>query len=63
MDGGLPPLVRKLRILVETLAICGKSDFFEGIFEHGIFHGISNFQENKPLKIKDKIGLFIIEWE
>jgi len=41
MDGGLPPLVRKLRILVEPLAIYGKSDFSEGIFEYGIFHGIT----------------------
>jgi len=37
MDSGLPPLVRKLRILVEPLPIYGKIDFFEGIFEHGIY--------------------------
>ena len=43
MDSGLPPLVRKLRILVEPLVIYGKSDFFEGISEHGIFHGITNW--------------------
>lgn len=42
MDCGLPPLVRKLRILFEPLTIYGKSDFFEGIFEHGIFHDIIN---------------------
>jgi hypothetical protein len=35
----------------------------EEITEHGIFHGITVKQENKPLKIKDKKGLFIIEWE
>jgi hypothetical protein len=34
-----------------------------GIFEHGIFHGIINWQENKSLKIKYKNGLFTIEWE
>jgi len=45
------------------LAICGKSDFFEGISEHGIIHGIINYPENKPLKIKDKKSLFTIEWE
>jgi hypothetical protein len=33
------------------------------ISEHGIFHGITNYQENKALKIKDKRGLFTIEWE
>jgi hypothetical protein len=33
------------------------------ISEHGIFHGIVIWQENKPLKIKAKNGLFIIEWE
>jgi len=33
------------------------------ISEHGIFHGISIYQENKPLNIKDKNGLFTIEWE
>jgi hypothetical protein len=36
---------------------------FEGISEHGIFHGITACQEGKPLKIKDKNGLFTIEWE
>jgi len=34
-----------------------------GISEHGIFHGIIDLQENKLLKIKDKKGLFTIEWE
>jgi hypothetical protein len=33
------------------------------ISEYGIFHGITNYQENKALKIKDKRGLFTIEWE
>lgn len=45
---------------------CSIGDFFEQfeeISEHGIFHGIINKQENKPLNIKDKKGLFIIEWE
>ena len=38
-------------------------EYFEGISEHGIFHGIIDLQENKSLKIKDKNGLFAIEWE
>ncbi len=63
MDSGLPPLVQMLKMLVESLAICGKSDFFQEISEHGIFHGITGLQENKPLIIKDKKGLLIIEWE
>jgi hypothetical protein len=37
--------------------------YFEEISEHGIFHGITNFQENEPLNIKDSNGLFTIEWE
>jgi hypothetical protein len=37
-------------------------EHFEGYSEHGIFHGITNYQENKPLNIKDKKGLFTIEW-
>jgi hypothetical protein len=37
--------------------------YFEGYSEHGIFHGIAVYRENKPLKIKDKNGLLIIEWE
>lgn len=36
---------------------------FEGFSEHGIFHGITVQKENKALNIKDKKGLFIIEWE
>jgi hypothetical protein len=63
MDSGLPPLVWELRILVEPLAICGKSDYFEGISEHGIFHGILDFTKNKPLIPIRKNSLFIIEWE
>ena len=39
------------------------SEHFEGFSEHGIFHGITNRQENKPLNVKDKNGLFTIEWE
>jgi hypothetical protein len=35
----------------------------EGFSEHGIFHGITVWQENKPLKRNDKTGLFTIEWE
>jgi len=35
---------------------------FEGFSEHGIFHGIIIFCKNKSLKMKDKNGLFIIEW-
>jgi hypothetical protein len=41
----------------------GKMKLFEEIPEHGIFHGITVWQENKPLNIKDKNGLFTIEWE
>ncbi len=42
MDSGLPPLVWELRILVEPLEIRGMSNFFQGFYEHGIFHGITN---------------------
>jgi len=38
-------------------------EHFEGFSEHGIFHGTTDWQENKPLNIKDKKGLFTIEWE
>lgn len=38
-------------------------EYFEGISEHGICHGIIDLQENKPLNLKDKKGLLIIEWE
>ncbi len=41
MDSGLPPLVWELRVLVESLTIYGKCAFFQGISEHGIFHGIT----------------------
>ncbi len=34
---------------------------FEGFSEHGIFHGITVWQENNSLKIKDKNSLLIIE--
>ncbi|MEW8289853.1 MAG: hypothetical protein AB2672_04925 [Candidatus Thiodiazotropha endolucinida] len=40
-----------------------KMKLFEEISEHGTFHGITVYQEYKPLNIKDKKGLFIIEWE
>jgi hypothetical protein len=40
-----------------------KLKLFEELFEHGIFHGIIDLQENKLLKIKDKKCLSIIEWE
>ncbi len=40
-----------------------KMKLFEEISEHGIFHGITDFKENKLLKTKDKEGLLIIEWE
>ncbi len=40
-----------------------KMKLFEEISEHGIFHGITVWQENKPLNIKGKKGLLIIEWE
>jgi hypothetical protein len=33
-------------------------EHFEGSSEHGIFHGITVYQENKSLNIKDKKGLF-----
>jgi hypothetical protein len=38
-------------------------EHFEGFSGHGIFHGITVYQENKSLNIKDKKGLFTIEWE
>jgi uncharacterized protein YbcV (DUF1398 family) len=38
-------------------------EYFERFSEHGIFHGIIDFGENKSLIIKDKNGLLIIEWE
>jgi hypothetical protein len=38
-------------------------EHFEGFSEHGIFHGITVWRENKPLNIKDKKGLFTIERE
>ena len=34
-----------------------------GISEQGTFHGITAWQGNKPLNIKDKNGLFIMERE
>jgi len=37
--------------------------YIEGFSEHGIFHGIAVWKENKPLNRKDKNGIFIIEWE
>lgn len=37
-------------------------EYFEGFSEHGIFHGITDYQENKLLKINNKNGLLIIEW-
>jgi hypothetical protein len=40
-----------------------RNPVFLGISVYGIFHGITVEQENKPLKIKDKKGLLIIEWE
>ncbi|PLY14510.1 MAG: hypothetical protein C0631_10405 [Sedimenticola sp.] len=39
------------------------SCIFKGLSEYGIFHGITIWQENKLLNIKDKKGLFTIEWE
>jgi len=41
----------------------GKMILLEEISEHGICHGITVYHENKPLNIKDKKGLLIIEWE
>lgn len=38
-------------------------EYFEGFSEQGIFHGITDFKENKPLIIIDKSGLFTLEWE
>jgi hypothetical protein len=38
-------------------------EHFEGFSGHGIFHGTTDWQENKPLNIKAKKGLFTIEWE
>jgi hypothetical protein len=36
---------------------------FEGISEQGIFHGITDLEENKLLIINEKNGSLIIEWE
>ena len=36
---------------------------FSEHFEDTSEHGITNWQENKPWIIKDKKGLFTIEWE
>jgi len=44
-------------------SICIFFEYFEGFSEHGIFHGITDYQENKSLIIKDKKGLLIIKWE
>jgi hypothetical protein len=41
----------------------GKMKFFEEISERGISHGSINCYENNSLMIKDKLGLFAIEWE
>jgi hypothetical protein len=38
-------------------------EYFKGFSEHGIFHGINNYSESKSLNIKDKNGLYTIEWE
>jgi len=48
---------------IECLRINGKLKLFEGISELDIFHGITDLQENKPLNISNKNGLFTIEWE
>jgi hypothetical protein len=34
-------------------------EYFEAFSEHGIFHGIPIWQENKPLNIKGKNGLLM----
>ena len=44
-------------------SVCKFFEYFEGFSEHGIFHGIAVYQENKPLIIRDKNCLLIIEWE
>jgi len=31
-------------------------EHFEGFSEHGVFHGITNYKENKPLKKKTKMA-------
>jgi len=44
--------------------VCNRQLFehFEGFSEHGIFHGITVYQENKSLNIKKINGLFTFEW-
>ena len=37
--------------------------YFEGFSMHGIFHGITGCQENKPLITNDNIGLLRMEWD
>jgi hypothetical protein len=39
------------------------SSILKDFSEHGIFHAITDWRENTPLNIKDKKGLFAIEWE
>ncbi|MCG7888196.1 MAG: hypothetical protein JAY75_24310 [Candidatus Thiodiazotropha taylori] len=54
---------KKVSVLEFSSRSVEKMNFFEEISEYGIFHGIAVYQENKPLNIKDKKGLFTIEWE
>ena len=63
MDSGLPPLVWELRILVEPLVICGKSDFFKEFLNMVFFMVLPLTSIIKLLIITCKNGSFTIEWE
>jgi hypothetical protein len=52
-----------LGVVVWQRSIGYFSEHFEGFSEHGIFHGITNYQEHNSLNTKEKNGLFAIEWE
>jgi len=56
-------LSKSLRWFDHHYSIDNFFSHFEGFFQHGIFHGITILQESKLLKIRDKKGLLIIEWE
>ena len=58
----------KARKIAQEVAVWQRSignfsEHFEGISEHGVFHGITICRKNNSLKKKDKNGLFTIERE
>ncbi len=54
MDSGLPPLGWKLRILVEPLVICGKSDFFKEFLRWCFSWYYSAYPKNKSMILCEK---------